>query len=72
MMHRTSFDGILEACATTEPRMVAVFAVMQALLGELRRVGQAAFFTVTYRVDMHVYTPTSGFGHVCSCLQLRL
>jgi len=27
-------------------------------------------FQVSYWVDMHVYTPTSGFGHVCTCLQL--
>ena len=47
MMHRTAFDDILEACATTEPRMVAVYAVMQALLGELRRVGRPLFFVTT-------------------------
>ena len=31
---------------------------------------EVSSFQVSYWVDMHVYTPTSGFGHVCTCLQL--
>ena len=66
MMHRTAFDDILEACATTEPRMVAVYAVMQALLGELRRVGQAAFLRDDASCLVTLMRQSNRAPHCCS------
>jgi hypothetical protein len=43
MMHRNEFNDSLVAWARTEPRGAVVYAVTQALLGELRRVGCVAF-----------------------------